>query len=142
MLKDPSSPSLFQETFKKKVRTAAATGNPDAATVDEAIAPNTQAELVWSKVKCSLLDADSYVFCPTKIHRWKSKTWRCNECVKDAAEKKLADFKAFKSLKKFGAYKSKQLKEANQAYQVARHMAGHILWLVKSGAEKEKFTTV
>ena len=66
MLKDPSSSSLFQETFKKKVMTTTVIGNPDAATVDEVIVPNTQAESVWSKLKSSLLDADPYVCYPTK----------------------------------------------------------------------------
>ena len=55
----------------------------------------------------------------------------------ETIQEKRAWFEAYKALKKDG-----KMAEAETAYKNAKHVAKHAVWLAKSEAEKEEFTTV
>ena len=139
-LRDPASASRFQETFKEKVMTATATVNAADASIDADVAPTSQVESAWSKLKGPLLDAATEVCGLTKNHQWKPETWWWNERVEEAVLEKRARFKAYNTLKKGG--KTDEAKEAEAAYRDAKRVAKRVVWLAKSEAVKEEFATV
>lgn len=130
-LRDPAIASQFQEIFDEKV--AAANASPDSA---------NQVELIWANLKGPLLEAATETCGLSKNHLWKLVTWWWNDHVSEAVRKKRFCFKAYNRLQKQGMANTVDGKEAKAAYNEAKRLAKHVVWLTKSDAEKVEFSDV
>jgi len=127
-LRKPSVCEEFHTIFKEKVATT--------TSVD----PMTSVEDVWARLKAPLLEAAGKSCGFSKGHQWKRETWWWNDNVEDAISLKRARFKVYKSLNK--ANKTEEAKKAKLAYNEAKRLAKHTVWLAKSAAEKETFANI
>ena len=97
-------------------------------------------ETVWSKLRDPLLEPATKFWGHSWDHQWGPETWRWNEQANEAMQGKCAWFKAYKALQKRG--KMAEANEAEIAYNDAKHMTKHTIWLAKSETEKGEFATV
>ncbi|XP_035665616.1 uncharacterized protein LOC118408864, partial [Branchiostoma floridae] len=118
----------FRETFVSKV---------ESVTTD---ATGGEVEDLWSRLKTPLLEAAASVCGYSKNHLWKPETWWWDDHVEEAVSKKRARFKVFNSLRKQG--KTAVAMVAKTAYNEAKRLAKHAVWLAKSAAEKETFAVI
>ena len=130
-LKDPAIAMQFHEAFKDKVtHSATATADDQSDTV----------EGLWSNLKQPLLDAASEVCGVSRNHQWRPETWWWNDRVDDAIKEKRSRYKTYNALKKSGNVT--ESREAKTAYNEAKRIAKHVVWLAKSEAEKEEFANI
>ena len=87
---------------------------------------------------CWMLHTESVISSITTSE--KPETWWWNEQVDKAVQEKLARFKFYTTLKRGG--KMAEAKEAKTACNSGKSITKHAIWLVKSGTDKEEFTTV
>jgi hypothetical protein len=73
-------------TFKEKIQ------------VFDVCNPESDVEVVWYKLKMSLLDTAKEVYGTSKNHRWKKETWWWKDKVDEAIKQKRTRFKTYKAL--------------------------------------------
>ena len=97
-------------------------------------------EEIWSKLKTTLLETTSVVFGSSSKHQWRPETWWWDDRVEDAINEKRSRYRAYKILRKQGH--TPETVAAKEAYNLAKLVSKHVVWLAKSEAEKEAFAHI
>ena len=92
----------------------------------------TNPEQAWSNLKNLFIESVKEVCESSTGRRWSKQTWWWNERVDVAIKAKMAHFKTHRSLRKKG--KTPEARAALTAYQDAKHLARHEIWLAKTSA--------
>ena len=71
---------------------------------------------------------------------WKRQTWWWNASVDDAVNEKRNRYEAFKKLLVQGLFN--EAKIAKEAYNESKRVAKRLVWLAKSEAEKDAFSSI
>ena len=73
-------------------------------------------------------------------HQWRPETWWWDDGVEDAINEKRNRYMTYKKLRKQGHMP--ETIAAKEAYNLAKRVSKHVVWLAKSEAEKEAFAHI
>ena len=104
------------------------------------IDPSPDIEEIWSKLKTTLLETTSVVCGSSSKHQWRPVTWWWDDRVEDAINDKRSRYRTYKKLRKHGHMP--ETIAAKEAYNLAKRVSKHVVWLAKSEAEKEAFALI
>ena len=67
-------------------------------------------------------------------HQWRPETWWWDDRVEDAINEKRSRYRTYKKLRKQGH--TSETIAAKEAYNLAKRVSKHVVWIAKSEAEK------
>ena len=126
-LRDPDIINKFTPIFNTKL---------EATQID----PSPDIEEIWSKLKTTLLESRSVVCGSSSKHQWRPETWWWDDRVEDAINEKRRRYRTYKKLRKQGH--TPETIAAKEAYNLAKRVSKHVVWIAKSEAEKEAFAHI
>ena len=126
-LRDPDIINKFTPIFNTKL---------EATQID----PSPDIEEIWSKLETTLLETTSVVCGSSSKHQWRPEIWWWDDRVEDAINEKGSQYRTYKKLRKQGHMP--EIITAKEAYNLAKRVSKHVVWLAKSEAEKEAFAHI